>query len=284
MSAIPLQTAAALGLVNRRPLSARLALLLSGVILTSAILWAAFPGLFTSLDPLRGDTAVKLTGPSLAHPFGTDYLGRDLLARMIYGARASLLGAALAVGIAAILGTVLGLWAALAKPGFRSLIMRFIDVLLSIPELLLAMLLLVILGFSTTNAAIAIGIAGIAGFARVVYAEALRISQLQFVEAAGLNGAGRLQIAMKHVLPVLRDLLSAVVLLRFGGAVLAISTLSFLGLGTPPPAPEWGQLVAEGVDFTYSAPWLLYAPAIVIITVLISINHLAQFLRGRRHD
>lgn len=260
-----------------------LGLVVGGAILLVAIGWAAFPSLFTGYDPIVGVPQEKLSGPSAAHLLGTDQLGRDLFARMVHGTRTSLLSALLAVTIGLGAGLLLGAVAALGRPWLDGVVSRITDLLLAIPELLLAMLLVAVFGFSAENAAVAIGIASVAGFARVARAEILRIKQLPFVEAASLNGARAPGLVLGHILPNIGATLIAMALLRFGGAILGISTLSFLGFGAPPPAPEWGALVAEGVDYFYSAPWLLYGPAAIIVAVVLAVNRLADTLRTWRH-
>ncbi len=255
----------------------------SASILLIAIGWAAFPTVFTSFDPIIGVPQEKLSPPSWEHLLGTDHLGRDLYARMVYGTRTSLLSALLAVAIGLGAGLLLGAVAGLGRSRVDGVVSRIIDLLLAIPDLLLAMLLVSVFGFSAQNAAIAIGIASVAGFARISRGEVLRVRQLPFIEAATLNGVRPLGLVLGHVLPNIGATLISLALLRFGGAILAISTLSFLGYGAPPPAPEWGSLVAEGVNYFYSAPWLLYGPAVIIVAVVLAGNRLADYVRTWRH-
>jgi len=267
--------------LGRRPVGGWIALGVAAAVLLIVVLWAAFPQWFTGYDPVVGVPAEKLAAPTPAHPLGTDYLGRDLLARMVYGTRTSLLSALLAVVVGLGLGLALGLAAGFGARLVDGTVMRLVDLLLAVPELLLAMLLVAVLGFSAENAAFAIGLSSVAGFARLTRAEVLRVRQRRFVEAARLSGARAWSIVVRHTLPNIGSTLLALALLRFGGAILGISTLSFLGFGAPPPAPEWGGLVAEGINYFYSAPWLLYGPAAIIVGVVLAANRVATAARSR---
>ena len=250
----------------------------SVLVLLTAIAWALFPGWFTSQSPIDGVPRDKLQPPSAAHWFGTDQLGRDLYARLVHGAAQSLAatGGAVLVGLA--IGAVFGLLAGFLRGWVDDVIMRIVDVLLSIPSLLLSLALITALGFGTVNVAIAVGLASVASFARIMRAEVLRVANAEYVEAARASGVGGFGVLVRHVLPNAAGPVIALSALEFGQAVLAISALSFLGFGAPPPAPEWGSLVAGGRDFIATAWWLVTFPGLVIAVVVLAANHLSGAL------
>lgn len=251
--------------------------------LAVVIAWALVPDLFTSRDPLTGDPADRLQSPSAAHLLGTDHLGRDVLSRVIHGAGASLGTTAIAVLIAFGAGTALGVIAGFTGRGVDAVLMRIIDVLQSIPGLLLSMSVVVALGFGSVPIALAVALASIPTFARVARGEVLRWRAALFVEAARLNGIRTPEIIVRHVLPHSVAPVVALAALEFGSAILAVSALSFLGYGAPPPQPEWGLLVTEGRDFLASAWWLTTLPGLVIACVVLSVNRISRALSsGRR--
>jgi peptide/nickel transport system permease protein len=245
------------------------------------IVAALFPQFLTPFSPLEPDEANVLSAPSLLHPFGTDYLGRDLLSRVIYGTSRTFTGSAIAVLIGLGAGTVLGLLAASFGGFVDAVISRIIDVLLSIPGLLLAMMIVVSLGFGSLNAAVAVGVSSVAMFTRVMRSEVLAVKQLPFVEASNHLGAGRVSVLIKHVLPNSYSPVLSLTALQFGNAILWISALSFLGYGAPPPLPEWGLLVSEGRDYIVSSPWLVLLPGLVITLAVVAISQVSQIVKGR---
>ena len=239
------------------------------------------PQLLAPYSPLDPDEANVLVAPSLIHPFGTDYLGRDLLSRVIYGTSRTFFGSAVAVVIGLGAGTVLGLLAANFGGWVDAVISRVIDVLLSIPGLLLAMMIVVSLGFGALNAAIAVGVSSVAMFTRVMRAEVLSVKNLPFVEASHHLGARRLAVLLGHVLPNSYTAVLSLTALQFGNAILWISALSFLGYGAPPPQPEWGLLVSEGRDYIVSSPWLVLLPGLVITLAVVAISKVSQIVKER---
>lgn len=251
-------------------------LLLSWVVLITVILWALVPGLFTSYNPLEGVPGGQLKAPTSAHLLGTDSLGRDLYARIVYGAVHSLSGALAAVGVGLFVGTLLGLVAGSARGWIDDIIMRVVDVLLSIPTLLLSLSIIILLGFGTLNAAIAVGATAIAGFARLMRSEVVRVRRAEYVEAAFGSGGTFLQVLWRHILPNSLTSVIAYTALQFGWAILQIATLGFLGYGAPPPTPEWGLLIAEGRNYLATAWWLTTAPGIVVVAVVLSANRISQ--------
>lgn len=239
------------------------------------------PWLLTPYDPLDPDETAVLAPPSWAHPFGTDYLGRDLLSRIVYGTSRTFFGSAVAVLIGLGSGIVLGLLAATLGGAVDAVISRVVDVLLSIPGLLLAMVVVVSLGFGTLNAAIAVGVSTVAMFTRLMRSEVLTIKGLPFVEASHHLGARRGSVLVRHVLPNSTAAVLSLTALQFGNAILWISALSFLGYGAPPPQPEWGLLVAEGRDYMVSSPWLVLVPGVVITVTVVAISRISQIVKAR---
>ncbi|MFE6923925.1 ABC transporter permease [Nocardia sp. NPDC057663] len=254
-----------------------LGLLVAGVVLAVAIGWAVAPSVFASGDPLTGVPAEKFQAPSAAHWFGTDNLGRDLYTRMVHGAALSLTATLTAVGIALVVGSLLGLLSGAAGGIIDTAIMRVVDVLLSIPALLLSLALVTALGFGTRNVALAVGISLIANFARVMRSEVLRVRHAPYVEAAHASGVRWYAVLARHVLPNSFQPVLALAAVEFGMAVLAVSSLSFLGYGTKPPTPEWGSLISEGRNFLASAWWLTTLPGLVIVAVVLSAQRLGRF-------
>lgn len=254
-----------------------LAILVLALVLVAVIA----PGLLSPYDPLAPDDANALAAPSAAHWFGTDYLGRDLLSRIVHGTGRTLLGSAVAVLIGLGVGTLLGLVAASFGGVVDAVISRIVDVLLSIPGLLLAMVVIVALGFGTLNAAVAVGISSIAAFTRIMRSEVLTVKDLPFVEASHHLGGSRLYVLVRHVLPNSYSAVLSLTALQFGLAIIWISGLSFLGYGAPPPEPEWGLLVSEGRQYVVSSPWLVVVPGLVIAVTVLAISRLSQLSRGR---
>jgi len=274
---------------ERVPLRARLrrvrpTVILSWLIIIVAVLWALVPGWFTSLDPIAGDAAAALQPPSLAHPFGTDATGRDMFARVVYGAVHSLTGALVAVIVGLTAGTLLGVIAGTIGGILDDIVMRIVDVLLSIPGLLLALSLIIILGFGTVQISIAVGVGSIASFARLTRSEVLRVRGADYIEAAYGSGGRLWGVLFRHVLPNSLTPVLALAALNFGGAILAISALGFLGYGAPPPTPEWGLMISEGRNYIATAWWLTSLPGLVVVIVVLSANRLSAVAaeRGRR--
>lgn len=257
-------------------------LLLAWAVILLLLAWAAVPGLFAWQNPLQGVAGRQLEPPSLEHWLGTDGLGRDMLARVIHGARQSLLGAFLAVSVGLTFGTALGLLAG-ARGGFAdAVVMRLVDTLLAIPSLLLSLSVIILLGFGSINAAIAVGFVSVAHFARLSRAEVMRVRRAEYVEAAFGSGGRFLAVLWRHVLPNAMTSVLALAALQFGSAILALATLGFLGYGAPPPTPEWGLLIAEGRDFLATAWWLTAAPGVVVVLAVLATERISRSLGARR--
>lgn len=254
-------------------------LIAAWLVLLTVVLWALFPAWFTHFNPTDGVAGAQRLAPGNGYLLGTDQLGRDLYTRIVYGAVHSLSGALIAVGLGLALGSLLGLLAGAIGGWFDSLIMRVIDILLAIPGLLLALSVIILLGFGTVNAAIAVGITSIASFTRLVRGETLRVRHSDFVEAAWGSRGTFFSVLLRHIVPNALSTVFAFAALQFGSAILAISTLSFLGYGAPPPTPEWGLLIAEGRNYLSTAWWLTAFPGIVVVLVVLAANRVSQSLR-----
>lgn len=252
---------------------------LSLVLFVLLLGWAFFPGLFTSLDPLLADPTQTLRVPSAQHWFGTDHLGRDLYARCVYGAALSLQATAIAVVIALLAGTLLGGIAGWFGGAADRVLAVVVEVLMAIPALLLAMAIVTALGFGTLEIAIAVGLSSVAVFARLARGEVLRWRSRVFVEAAQVVGVGRWTNLCRHVLPHAAGPLLALAALEFASAVLAVSALSFLGFGAPPPQPEWGLLIAEGRNYMVAAWWYTTLPGLVVAGVVLATQQLGRGLQ-----
>lgn len=250
-------------------------------VLGVAVLAALAPSLFTSYDPI-GAAGPSLQPPGFTHWFGTDATGRDVFSRVVYGATNSLTAAVTAVGVGLVVGSVLGLIAGSFGGLVDTLIMRGVDVLLAIPSLLLALTIIIILGFGTTQAAIAVGATSIAAFARVMRSQVISVRALDYVEAAYASGGRALTVIIRHILPNSLTAVGALAALHLGTAILAISTLGFLGYGAPPPTPEWGLMIAEGRDYIATAWWLTTLPGAVVVVVVLCANHISTQLGRTR--
>ncbi|MDN6237254.1 ABC transporter permease [Corynebacterium flavescens] len=252
---------------------------ISAIILAIAFLAALFPGLFSNSDPYAG-TDVALLSPSSQHWFGTDAIGRDLYVRVVYGARQSLLGALIAVAVGLVVGTVLGLVAGSLRGWVDVVIMRVVDVLLSIPGILLSLSIIIVLGFGSLQAAVAVGATSIATFARLARSRVISVAGAEYIEAAYGSGATPAQVMFRHILPNSLTPVIALATLQFGSAILQLSILGFLGYGAPAPTPEWGLIIAEGRDFMATAWWLIILPGLAIVAVVVSANRLSQNFRA----
>ncbi|GIE78462.1 ABC transporter permease [Actinoplanes philippinensis] len=250
----------------------------AGFFLLLVAISAVTPDLFTPYDPYATVPAEKLLAPSAAHVFGTDELGRDQFTRVLYGATHTIGITAAAVGLALIAGLVVGVLSGLTGGWPDIVVMRAVDVLVSLPRLLLALLIVTAFGFGAVPTTVAVAAGIFPGLARVARAETLKIRTLPYVEAARAGGASWLRSAVRHVLPHSWAPVLALALLDAGTAILVISTMSFLGLGPPPPAAEWGGLIAQGRDHLVAAPWLTLLPGVFVGLVLLSLDHLVRSL------
>lgn len=267
---------------GRRPLRFQPGLWLAWSIMITALLMALAPQLFSGYNPLEGTAGAQRLAPQAGHWLGTDQLGRDLWTRIVYGAVHSLSAALAAVAIGLLVGTALGTLAGAVAGRVESLVMRLVDVLLAIPSLLLSLTVIILLGFGTVNAAVAVGVAAIASFARLARAEVVRVRHSDYVEAAFGSGGTFFAVFWRHILPNSLTAVLAFATLQFGQAILALSTLSFLGYGTPPPVPEWGLLIAEGRNYLSTAWWLTTFPGVAVVAVVLAANRISRQFSGER--
>jgi peptide/nickel transport system permease protein len=253
--------------------------LLPVLVLLVATAWAVAPGLFTAVSPTEG-VGPSLQAPSAAHWFGTDATGRDVFARVVFGASQSISGAIVAVLVGLVVGTLIGVAAGATGGVLDDVLMRLVDVLLAIPALLLSLSVVILLGFGTTNAAIAVGVTSIAVFARLARSQVVSVRVTEYVEAAYGSGGTFLSVLWRHILPNSLTPVIALAALQLGSAILQMSTLGFLGYGAPPPTPEWGLLIAEGRNYVATAWWLTVLPGAVVVIVVLATNRLSQAIRG----
>lgn len=230
-------------------------------------------------DPLAMNLPNQLQPPSANHWLGTDLLGRDILSRLLYGGRATLVTALVAVGISATLGVALGLVAGFYGGLVDSCLMRLVDMLLAFPRILLALTVVALLGVGLGNVMVAVGIAGISGYARIVRGVVLSAREQTYVEAARLVGCRNRRILLRHILPNVMAPIIVLATLDIAHALLSASSLSFLGLGPQPPTPEWGLMLNEGRAYLRVAPWVTTVPGVTIMLAVLGVNVFGDGLR-----
>ncbi len=251
----------------------------AALVLSVLFIVAIAAGWLAPYDPLERDRQAALDGPSLAHPFGTDNLGRDLFSRVIEGAPVSLRMAGTAILLGGVAGTFLGLIGGYFGRYADTAVVALADSLLAFPGLLLAMAIVAALGYGITNTAIAVGIAWVPVYIRVARGSVISTRELPYVEAARSIGCSDRRIIFRHILPNVVAPLIVVTSLGVGGAILVGAGLSFLGLGAQPPSPEWGSLVNAGRQYVDAAPWLIAFPGLMIAVTVVSLNVLGDWLR-----
>jgi peptide/nickel transport system permease protein len=254
---------------------------LGGLIVVVTVLAALAGPWVTPYDPSAQDLARRLEGPSVAHPFGLDELGRDILARIMAGARISLVVGLSVVGVSASLGTLLGAAAGYVGGRLDDGISRVMDVLMAFPGILLAIALVAVLGPSLGNLILALSVIGWVGYARLVRAQALRTRELEFVQAARALGAGPGRILARHIVPTALPAVVVQATLGMAGAIIAEAALSFLGLGVQPPTPSWGTMLDAGRSHLFDAPHLTIFPGLAIALLVLGFNFLGDGLRDR---
>ncbi|MCF3932053.1 ABC transporter permease [Acuticoccus sp. M5D2P5] len=261
------------GAAIRRPLTA-----FGLLFLVVVIVFALASPLIAPYSPLEIDSLNRLVPPNAEHWFGTDHFGRDTFSRVVYGARLALLIGIGVVGFALMTGVPIGVVSAL-YPRLGRVLMRGVDVLMAFPSLLLALGLIVILGRGVSNAILAIGVVYLTTTARIVYGVTLRLREETYVEAAQSMGAGTLWTVRKHILPNMISPLLVQASFVFAFAQLGAASLDFLGLGTPPDIPSWGNMLAESRLYITRAPWLLFFPGMMIALTAFSLNLTGDALR-----
>jgi peptide/nickel transport system permease protein len=230
-------------------------------------------------SPTETALTSTLEAPSMAHPFGTDELGRDLFTRMVYGARISLAIGALVTGVRLALGTLVGVVAGYAGGWVDEAAMRLVDVLLAFPGIVLALVIAGMLGPSLPNAMLGLAVVGWGRYARVVRSEVLSVTERGYVNAARLMGVSRPRLVVRHVLPNVLGPVVVLATLDIGTVVLGAAGLSFLGLGAQPPTPEWGTMLASGRNHLQQAWWLVNVPGVAIVVTVFGFNLLGDGLR-----
>ena len=238
-------------------------------------------------DPLRQSLLLRLRPPGSStpsagvFPLGTDDLGRDLLSRILYGARASFLVAALSVAVSLVVGTALGLVAGWSRGWVAAVIMRLVDTMLSVPAILLAVLTVAVLGPGFIKLVLVLGLTRWPRYTRVAYASTLQVAGLPYIRAAEMAGAGAGRILRRHVLPNIAGPLMVVATSEFGLMILFEAGLSFLGLGIQPPAPSWGSIMSAGRQYVERAWWLTVFPGIGLFGVVLCVNLVGDWLRDQ---
>jgi peptide/nickel transport system permease protein len=261
--------------MKRKPLGAASASLLLLIVFT-----AIFADVLAPYDPLFTHPEIRLAPPSWQHPFGTDDIGRDVFSRIIYGARISLWVGLLAVGIGTVAGTIIGLLCGYWEGRLDLALQRFMDALMAIPGLILAMAIVSVLTPNTTNAMLAIAVVIIPGNSRIVRGAVLSAKQNQYVEAARALGCGHLRMIVTHILPNVTAPILIIASIWLGNAIFIEASLSFLGLGTQPPTPSWGLMLSStGRAFMEQAPWLAIFPGLAISLAVLGFNLFGDTLR-----
>lgn len=253
-----------------------------GAVIVGITVLAALLGPFVApWDPYAQELALRLSGPTGGHLFGLDELGRDILSRLLVGARISLLVGLAVVSVSSSVGILMGSLAGYYGGRVDQLISRVMDVLLAFPGILLAIALVAVLGPSLTNVILALSVIGWVGYARLVRAQVLRIRELEYVQAARALGARTPRILLRHVIPATLPTVIVQGTLGMAGAIIAEASLSFLGLGVQPPTPSWGTMLDAGRSHLFDAPHLTLFPGLAIALLVLGFNFLGDGLRDK---
>ncbi len=253
--------------------------MLGMAIVAALVLVALGQGLLAPQSATKIDIVAALQAPDRAHWMGTDQYGRDVYSRVVHGSSISLVVGFISVGIAAIAGTTVGLLAGFYGGRVDGILMRIIDVMLAFPGILLALAVVSVLGPSLRNLMIAVGISGIPFYARLVRGSVLVAKEQLYVEAARVVGVPIPVILVRHILPNIVAPIIVAATLGMGGAILAAAALSFIGLGSQPPTPEWGRMLSEGRDYLRDAWWISTFPGMAIMFTVLGVNMLGDGLR-----
>jgi peptide/nickel transport system permease protein len=252
---------------------------IGAVVIVIFVFGAIFAPILTPYDPIDQDYSAVKQAPSTSHWMGTDDVGRDIFTRILYGSRVSFYAALIPLIISSTLGVTLGLVAGVMRGWTETIIMRFIDALLAIPGILLMVVISGVLGPKLINALLAIGIAGLSGYARVVHGQALSVATREYVLASRSLGKSTLGIVFQDILPNVMASIIIVASLSIGRIILAEATLSFLGLGIQPPTPSWGSMVASGNRHLQLAPWISLYPGMAIFMMVMAVNFVGDGVR-----
>lgn len=240
---------------------------------------AVFANVIAPYDPVEQNLLIRLQGPSAAHWFGTDELGRDIFSRILYGARISLTVGLIAVSISCVAGCALGAIAGYYGGILDTVIMRISDIMMAIPSILLNISIVAALGTGLQNVMIAIGISSVPAYCRIMRASLLSLKNQEFVYASRVAGSTDFYIIMHHIIPNSLAPLIVQATLKIGGAILSCASMSFIGLGIVPPTPEWGAMLSTGRDFLRDAPHLTAFPGLAIMFAVFSMNLIGDGLR-----
>ncbi len=249
------------------------------IIVVTVVLVAVFAPFIAPYDYAKIDPQEVLMPPSWSHPFGTDQLGRDVLSRVIWGARVSVEVGVISVGIAVIIGTIVGAVSGYYGGLIDNILMRFVDIMLCFPTFFLILAVISVLEPSIVNIMVVIGLTSWMGVARLVRAEVLSLKEREFVLAAKVMGASDLRIIFRHIIPNAMGPVLVAATLGVGSAILVESALSFLGIGVQPPTPSWGGILASGKDNIEIAWWLSFFPGLAILLAVLGYNLLGEGLR-----
>jgi peptide/nickel transport system permease protein len=254
----------------------------SFLVLTTAVVAAIFAPWIAPSDPIQTNRTQILVAPDLfSHPLGTDHLGRDILSRMIYGARISVTVGFLAVFVSGAVGTLIALVSGVLRGWVDVILMRITDAFLALPYLVVAVTVVAILGSSLTNVILVIGLLRWMTYARTIRGEVLRLVEMDFVRLARVAGISRFRIIRRHIFPNILNTLLVLGTLEVGSAVITEASLSFLGLGVPRPLPSWGTILAESQTYVFTAWWLPVFPGIAITLLVMASNLTGDWLRDR---
>jgi peptide/nickel transport system permease protein len=264
--------------VLRRAASARLAAFGAAVTLTAVLVGAAAP-LLAPYDPLKQNLSTTLARPGRTHLLGSDNVGRDVLSRLIWGTRISLVAGVVAVAMASVAGSLIGLLAGYSGGRIDNLAMRLMDAVLSFPPLVLALALGAVLGADLTGVLIALGVVYTPTFARLMRGQVLAIRGREYIEAARALGAPGWSIAWRHVVPNAATPIVVQASLSVGFAILAEASLSFLGLGVQPPEASWGSMINAGRGYLRQAPWIVFGPGAALFVTVLGLNFLGDAVR-----
>jgi peptide/nickel transport system permease protein len=262
-----------------RTMSSRGLVVFGMFVILAFIIIAIFAPLISPYDPTQVDLNIALQGPSHAHLLGTDQFGRDVLSRMIYGTRISLIVGVVAVAIASFLGIILGLFAGFYRGWVNTVIMRLMDAMLSLPPLILALVMAAALGGGLKNILLSLGVSMMPGYCRLTCGLVLSLKESDYVTVARAIGANDLNIMFRHILPNAFAPLLVLITLMMGGMVMAEAGLSYLGVGIQPPTPSWGAMVSNGYIYLLNRPILSLAPGIAVALLVLSFNMVGDGLR-----
>ncbi len=270
---------------RRRPRAVPISIMIVGAIFFVILVFALLAPWIAPADPMRQVLLMRLRPPGTVssagqlYLLGTDDLGRDLLSRILYGARVSLAVAVLSVLVSTVVGVTLGLMAGWFRGWAETLIMRFVDIVLSVPAVLLAVLTVAVLGPGLLKLILVLGFTRWPRYTRVAYAQTLQVANLPYIKAAELAGAGATRILFRHILPNIAGPILIVATAEFGLMILFEAGLSFLGLGIQPPSPSWGSIMSVGRQYVERAWWIVAFPGACLFLLVFSVNVLGDWLR-----